>query len=299
MIEFLPWSKSVLEDSCAALKKGHFPILDIELGGMCNFRCIYCDSPDRTKLFSARDYICKLIESENIEWLFICGLGEPTFAENKVELLNLLSLCKKNNVKCSMFTNLISFDEELFSYIESDTLYVMFKLDSFQASIIKKIYGDESLDTNNLIKKIDRLLSLVKVKDNCTNVCASIVPTTLNCNELIDIVDFCKQHDIFPLLGDLENSGRGKDVYNKLKLSDAQLSKIKKHLDESYRIPICPSVLCGIHIMHDGTIAVDAFSGLSCHWFWLEEPSVQELNTVWNYSSYSVTMYKGWQACTR
>lgn len=287
MIEFLPWSKSVLEHSCGVLKNGHFPILDIELGGMCNLRCIYCDSPDRTKKFTAREYIYKIIDLAEIRWLFICGLGEPTFAENKNELINLLSLCKKNNVKCSMFTNMIDFDDELFSYIESDTLYVMFKLDSFHADVIKRIYGDKSLNADDLANKIKKLLSLVKVKDNCTNVCASIVPTTLNYEELIPIVDFCKRNNIFPLLGDLENSGKGRDVYSRLKLSDNQLAEIKKHMGDSYKIPICPSVLCGIHILHDGTIAVDEFSGLSCHWFWLEEPSVHELNAIWDYPSYN------------
>ena len=52
--------------------------------------------------------------------------------------------------------------------------------------------------------------------------------------------------NIFPLIGDLEDSGKGQNVYKKLKLSNEQLKIIKKELSNDYKIPICPSVLFGI-----------------------------------------------------
>ena len=59
------------------------------------------------------------------------------------------------------------------------------------------------------------------------------------------------------------------------------MQKIKQKTEEllgyEYRIPICPSVISGIHFDSDSYITVDAFSGLSCHWFWLEEPKTKRL----------------------
>ena len=52
MIEYLPWSKKLLDESISSYKNGIFSILDLELGGGCNLNCIYCDSPDRCKKFT-------------------------------------------------------------------------------------------------------------------------------------------------------------------------------------------------------------------------------------------------------
>ena len=285
MLEYLPWSKTVFERCCNDYSNGHFPVLDIELGGMCNLKCVYCDSPDRIKAFTAKADIYRFVESDRFQWLFICGLGEPTFSTNKDELIHLLDLCKKHNVKCSIFTNLTNFNDELFKYVEDEVLYVMFKLDSLKPDVITRLYGNPDIDIDSLQDKIKHLLSLVKIRNNCSNICASIVPTTENYEELPHLIDFCFENNVFPLIGDLEDSGLGKDTYKSLKLSDKQLSVIKAHFPEEYRIPICPSVLCGIHILHDGTVAVDELTGLSCHWFWLEEPKIYLMKKVWEYSS--------------
>lgn len=287
MIEYLPWSQKVLGESISSYKKGMFPILDLELGGGCNLNCIYCDSPDRTKNFISMNEVKELIQSDNFTWVFICGLGEPTFSENKEYLLDILELCRNHRVKCSMFTNLLNFDDRLFEYVKANVLYVMFKLDSFKEEKIKKLYGNQKISAERLQSNIKKLIGLAKEEDGYTNICASIVPTTLNFDELPDIITFCKDNNIFPLIGDLEDSGRGQDVYLELKLSDDQLKKIKELFDEDYSIPICPSVLCGIHILYDGTVALDKSTGLSCHWFWLTEPCVYRMKKVYEYTSFN------------
>lgn len=296
MIEYLPWSQKTFIEAVEKYKQGKFSILDIELGGMCNLKCVYCDSPDRSKRFTAQRDVHMLIESGVFSWLYICGLGEPTFAENKTELLRLLELCKQHHVKCSMFSNMTNFDDELFRYVEDGTLYVMFKLDSFDSNKISKLYG-AGIDVNNLQRKIEKLIDMVHVEDNCTNVCASIVPTQENYSELPQIIEYCEKHNIFPLIGDLEDSGRGSNVFTSLKISDEDLKIIKDKFKDKYEIPICPSVLCGIHILYDGSVAVDAFSGLSCHWFWLAEPDVKCFGKIWDYSctedvEYEILQYR-------
>lgn len=284
MIEYLPWSNKTLNIANYKYKNGHFSILDIELGGMCNLNCIYCDSPDRNKIFSSLERVNYMISTLQFDWIFICGLGEPTFSNNKNQLIRILEECKKHGIKCSIFTNLIEFDDVLYKYIYEDILYIMFKLDTFDPIKMKKIYRRDDIDYNMLNTKINKLTSFVKVQDNCTNICASIVPTTLNYDELPKIIDFCLKHNIFPLLGDLENSGKGQDVYDILKLNDKQLKSIKS-LFKDYIIPICPSVLYGIHILYNGSIAVDKETGLSCHWFWLEEPKIKILGDIKDYDN--------------
>ncbi|MBD5145458.1 MAG: radical SAM protein [Ruminococcus sp.] len=287
MIEYFPWSKKILEESISSYKNGMLPILDLELGGCCNLNCIYCDSPNRFKKFTSMNKVKEFIQSGHFTWIFICGLGEPTFAENKAYLLDILELCKKHGVKCSMFTNLLDFDDKLFDYVIDDVLYVMFKLDSFEEEKIKKLYGNQKINFEQLQDNIQRLIQMTKENDGYTNVCASIVPTTLNFDELPKIISFCDRNNIFPLIGDLENSGKGQDVYLELKLSDDQLNKVKHLFNEDYAIPICPSVLCGIHILHDGTVALDQSTGLSCHWFWLTEPCVYKMKNIFEFSSYN------------
>ncbi|WP_286154729.1 radical SAM protein [Thomasclavelia cocleata] len=285
MYEYLPWSKQVLDKAYIDYQSGNFSIIDAELGGICNLNCIYCDSPDRNKKSLSVDIIKKLLDTKQFEWLFICGLGEPAYGENKVQLIELLKSCRKNNVKCSMFTNLINFDEELFSYIELDVLYIMFKLDSFDENKLKLLYGNPNINYKDILNKIEQIASYVKIKDNCTNICASIVPTTINYKELPEVIKFCMSKNIFPLIGDLEDSGKGQNVYKKLKLSNEQLKIIKKELSNDYKIPICPSVLFGIHILYNGIVAVDKSTGLSCHWFWLTEPKIKYFKNIRDYQN--------------
>ena len=87
MIEYAPWSRKVLDESLRSYKNRVFNILDIELGGQCNYHCIYCDSPLRNKRCEVSiEKLRTAFAQKNIKWVFICGLGEPT-ANGNLELL--------------------------------------------------------------------------------------------------------------------------------------------------------------------------------------------------------------------
>ncbi len=275
MIEYLPWSKAVFEDCMSYYNSGEYVILDIELGGQCNYQCIYCDSP-RRDLFChiSLEKIEATFRDNRIKWAFICGLGEPTVNDNFQILTKILSFCEKYGAKCSIFTNLSNLNSVLEEYIKKQILYVMFKFDS--NDIVKNIslYGVPNVKQQ--LYNIDRVKRLVSVTNCCTNVAASIVPTQINKNDIIDIVKECLDCNIFPLIAELENSGVAQDYYSQLSLSVTELEQIRSEVNaftgEYYQIPVCPSVICGIHIRHDGNVTVDEHTGLSCHWFWLEEP---------------------------
>ena len=283
MLEYLPWSVDVLHDCWEQYNKTEkLNIIDIELGGACNFRCKYCDTPTYQKdIAYCLEDIEKLIIQSGVKWLFLCGLGEPTVGANMRDLKIILSFCKAHNVKCSAFSNIANFDDELFMYVEQEVLYPLFKLDSFDANLIKRIYNISDQLAAKQLGNVYRMPDVVKMDGHYTNVAASIVPSNDNFEELETIVSWCYANNIYPLIGDLEDAGKGQDEYRAMKVTDQNLLRLRKFIldrtGEEYRIPICPSVLFGLHISYDGFVVVDGVSGLSCHWFWLEEPKIKKL----------------------
>lgn len=283
MLEFLPWSKKLLRECLFRYKTQNvLSVLDVELGGACNFKCKYCDTPNYTQCIQfGLEEIEQLALDGKISWLYLCGLGEPTAGKNKQDFKILLRFCKKHGIKCSVFTNIAEFDDELFFYVEEQVLYPMFKYDSLKCETLCEIYNISRQLADKHLKNIERLSKLVVVKDGYTNICASIVPTNDNIEDLKDNILWCYEHNIFPLIGELEDAGKGQTEYYALKPSNAKLNELKEYINkvagEQYDIPICPSTLFGLHVDHDGLIAVDAISGLSCHWFWLSEPKIDRL----------------------
>ena len=283
MREYLPWSKVTLRDCIRDYKEGRFTILDLELSGACNYTCKYCDSPDRNKCFSVdTDILSSVLQDKQIKWIFICGLGEPTFGINYEKLIEILEISKQKGIKCSIFTNLSFLTKDLLEYIDQEVLYILFKLDSFKEDYIKKFYG-----TNNAINQLDNISELVKhviIRNGCTNIAASIVPNRYNKDEIPEIVSWCSEHDVFPLIAELEEAGKGELIFDELRLSKEELAKIKLDIllknAEEPRVPICPAMISGIHINNSGDITVDEATGFSCHWFWLKNPAIKRIGTL-------------------
>ena len=275
MIEYLPWSTQVYETCLKDYLNGNLSILDIELGGQCNYQCIYCDSPNREKkCIVSINQIEKLFAEHPIKWVFVCGLGEPTATGNLNILLEILKKCEIYNAKCSIFTNLSVLSKELEAYIKKGVLNLLFKYDSLDFVKAMKLYGTSNV--NKQIFNIEKIKKFVRIQDGKTNIAASIVPTQVNKGEIISIVKDCMQNGIYPLIAELEDSGEAHEYYNQLALSEEELIEIKKSVNEiikeEYIIPVCPAVICGIHVRYDGKVTVDDYTGLSCHWFWLQEP---------------------------
>ena len=148
MLEYLPWSTEVNESCHQDYLNGKLSILDIELGGQCNYQCKYCDSPNRKKKCSISiDQIEKLFnEYPSIKWVFVCGLGEPTANGNLEILLKILELCEKYQAKCSMFTNLSTLTKETEKYISKGILNLLFKYDSIDTNIVERLYGAKNVN---------------------------------------------------------------------------------------------------------------------------------------------------------
>jgi hypothetical protein len=280
MLEYLPWSVATLKKSLNKYCAGIFSSLDIELGGECNYHCVYCDSPDRKKTCAIHlEGLDALLSEGSFDWVYICGLGEPTHNGNYERFIELLRYCRKRGVKCSVFSNLSNLTPELQEYIKDGILHLQFKYDSNDFTIGRTLYGTERI--REQLNNITKAKQLAIAQNDTTNLAASIVPTRLNKDFILPIIEECLSAQIYPLLGELEPSGKGEVNYENLCLNKEELMGIKEGVEKltggSYEIPICPSVISGIHFSYDSFITVDKFSGLSCHWFWLAEPHVQNL----------------------
>ena len=251
MKEYLPWSEETLNTAIEKYRNGRFSILDIQLSGECNGNCTYCDSPDRNKMCTINfDALENLISKEDclFDWMFVCGLGEPLAGSNKEKFLYLLGLCEKYGIRCSTFTNGSLIDNQIISYVKKGVLFLMIKMDSFSVNIAEELYGSSVVARKNL-EAINVLFELAKtVKSDYCHIGASIVPTQKNVNEIPAIIEKCLAQGVFPLIAELEYSGKSiEDTYDDLHLTrDEHLilkDKIEQVLGEKYKVPVCPAVI--------------------------------------------------------
>jgi pyruvate-formate lyase-activating enzyme len=283
MLEYRPWSRAVMQRTLAAYREGRFTVFDLELSGACNLDCAYCDSPQRDifATWSLPD-IRRLCSGGQVEWLFVCGIGEPLVKPNYDRFVELLRLCYECGVKCSTFTNGVLIDGVIKEAVRNGTLSLLVKLDSLVPEIGDHIYGQQV--TTGILRNLEDLAELRCETGNTTNLGVSIVPTRLNVDEVPEIAEHCVNLNLFPLIGQLEDAGRAKTARRSIGLSDQEISamriRVSSQLHQDYIIPTCPAVIGGVHVGHGGKVIVDRFTGLSCHWFWLKEPRLQELTDI-------------------
>jgi len=291
MMEYKPWAKNDVQDLIKQSNQ-NLPILDIQLGGACNLRCAYCDTP-KYGLPCLIDLpsIEKLMNDGDIKWVYICGLGEPTEPTNLECLKQILQFCKEKNIKLSMFSNVLNIDKTLLDYIDNGTLHVLFKLDTFDKDKMAYLYGldkvrhlysDDPADI--MLRNYQDLKEVTHNKDGITNLGASIVPTSVNYKELPFIIEYCMENGIFPLIGQLEDAGICSKVYEELKVKEEDLIKYRNFISNTYGVdyemPICPATVSGIHITNTNKIILDQRTGLSCPWFWLDEPTLKIIGDI-------------------
>jgi MoaA/NifB/PqqE/SkfB family radical SAM enzyme len=284
MNQYKPWEieevKSILNQS-----NKNLPILDIQLGGACNLSCIYCDTPKYGLPCSVNlSAIEKLMNDGDIRWVYVCGLGEPTAPANLRHLKQILQWCKEKNIGLSMFSNMLNVDKELLDYIDDGTLHVLFKLDTFDKDKMTYLYGLDKGET--ILKNYQALKEVTHSQNGITNLGASIVPTSVNYNELPSIIDYCMENGIFPLIGQLEDAGRCSKIFKELEVSEKDLVKFRNYLSSTYGVqyemPTCPATISGIHITNTNKVILDKRTGLSCPWFWLDEPQIEVIGNIQN-----------------
>lgn len=284
MIQYKPWEKKEVNYLISESNK-KLPILDIQLGGACNLNCIYCDTPKYGLPCSVDlSSIEKLMNDVDIRWVYICGLGEPTAPANLRYLKQILQWCKQKNIGLSMFSNMLNVDKELLDYIDDDTLHVLFKLDTFDKDKMAYLYGQNKGDI--ILKNYQALKEVTHAENGVTNLGASIVPTSVNYNELPAIINYCMENGIFPLIGQLEDAGSCSKIFKDLEVKEDDLVKFRNYLSQTYGVdyemPTCPATISAIHITNTNNIILDKRTGLSCPWFWLDEPQLEVIGDIQN-----------------
>ncbi|MCH5166784.1 MAG: radical SAM protein [Erysipelotrichales bacterium] len=282
MMQYKPWEKNEVYSLIKESNK-NLPILDIQLGGACNLNCIYCDTPKYGHPCDVNlSSIEKLINDGNVKWVYICGLGEPTATPNLYHLKQILKLCKEKDIGLSMFSNILNIDDELVNYIDNGTLHVLFKLDTFDKNKMAHLYGKDKGDI--ILKNYETLNEVVHNQNGVTNLGASIVPTSINYTELPYIINYCMENGIFPLIGQLEDAGSCSKVYKELEVKEKDLIEFRNYISQvygvDYEMPTCPATIAGMHVTNTNKIILDKRTGLSCPWFWLDEPQLQIIGNI-------------------
>ncbi|MFH1450360.1 MAG: hypothetical protein ABIF92_00070, partial [archaeon] len=117
-----------------------------------------------------------------------------------------------------------------------------------------------------------------------TRLAASIVPTKLTADELPDVIEFCKKNTIFPKIGELENAGRARAVFDQYYLTQDELlalrEKVESVLGYQYCVATCPAAIASIHITNTGDAVVNKVTSLSCDWFLLNEPDMVKIGSI-------------------
>lgn len=284
MMQYKPWEKKEVNSLVAESNK-KLPILDIQLGGACNLSCIYCDTPKYGLPCSVDlSSIEKLMKDGEVSWVYVCGLGEPTAPANLRHLKQILQWCKQKNIGLSMFSNMLNVDKELLDYIDDGTLHVLFKLDTFDKSKMAYLYGQDKGDI--ILRNYQSLKEVTHAENGVTNLGASIVPTSVNYNELPTIIDYCMANGIFPLIGQLEDAGSCSKIFKDLEVKEGDLVKFRNYLSQTYGVnyemPTCPATISGIHVTNTNNIILDKRTELSCPWFWLDEPQLEVIGNIQN-----------------
>ncbi len=92
----------------------------------------------------------------------------------------------------------------------------------------------------------------------------------------------------FPLIGQLEDAGSCSKIFKDLEVKEEDLVKFRNYLSRTYGVnyemPTCPATISGIHVTNTNNIILDKRTGLSCPWFWLDEPQLEVIGNIQNMS---------------
>ncbi len=290
-------SRKINEEVENELICGYISCIDVQLGGGCNARCVYCDTPlyRETCEVNLRK-LEAMLKTGEIKYIFVCGLGEPTAPTNIGYFKDILRMADFYNAKVSAFSNCIHMDNELFDLINKGVYNVIFKLDSFDSTYRQKTYRISATLDTQMQKNIATLSAIAKNnKSSFTQVAASIVASNDNIDYIYNIVKFCIDNNIFPKIGLLENAGNSTETFNSKALSQLQIQQIQTFLKKEYGIDdlqalkMCPAVLGSIFISNKDRVSLVNGLATSCKWFGLEDNNKEKQHFITEYDAKEIS----------
>lgn len=301
MIQYLPWSREVLDNALKLQKNGNIPSLDIELTAKCTGACcIYCDSKPNVCEHGQPgeiDYLTieKMLldaKSHGLKWIYTCGLGEPL---EDGKFWNMIHFLKANDISLSMFSNGIFIrDVSTARELKEHNVNIILKMDTFDEANFDTILGGKGL-ASKIYAARDHLLEAGYGEQNgYTNLAFSIVPTSISIDGIPAVVAFAKKHGIFASIGELEQAGEviNNNLNKTLGISAGKIGNLKEiadaYIEGFYMRPICPCILTGVHIDNLGNCVVDKDTGFNCKWFLLKNPNTISLGNIQSESIFSL-----------
>ena len=280
---FWPYSEPVLNYCLKMMRRGRLIALDVQLGPACNANCKCCDSsvhkcnePNALNVRYVADLASDIwsnMEDKSMGYIpgFVCGLGEPTAPGNYEKFRSLVEATP--NVRWSFFTNGLTIDDWFLEYLVAGRIAPIIQLVSKDAKVIadsmrvSEKVAEQQLNNWQLIMEL-----LADCPSISGNVAASIVPTKMNQDEWCDLIDYAVSNGVFPLVGELEESGEAKgDFFNMQSPDRSALIDFRQWIYEEYgcdyTVPLCPAVLCAIHINNKNEVTVEPEYGFACGWF--------------------------------
>lgn len=190
----------------------------------CNLNCLHCymnannkSNENYDEIFSRfKNIICKL-KNMDINEILLTG-GECTISPIVMEILNY---CKDNNIKTSIFTNGIFFNEKILDYVDSYFISV---------DGLEKNHNYLRQNSNAYGRTIETIKKLVIFKKKVT---VQITITNKNINDLLPTIKKLYSLGVKNInISSLLNDGRSKS--NKIDYN-INLKKINKIVKDAYR----------------------------------------------------------------
>ena len=171
----------------------------VEPTNACNLKCRMCDYQGQFKgarsYLSSKDFESIIFQFLKIKELIFCGLGEPLFNENIVEMVRIAR--KKNIPFINLITNGTLLEEEILkSLIKSGLNRIQVSFHSADPEIAKRING-MSLEDHNLVRA--NILNAVKIRDALGSDLCIVINSVINIEnseDLFNLIDFCEDNKI-------------------------------------------------------------------------------------------------------
>ena len=214
--------------------------LRIQVTGRCNQNCIYCHSEGYSSgcaresfrdLLSVED-ISSIVEAASelgIRRVKITG-GEPLLRRDLVDVIRAISSIDGIE-DISMTTNATLFsDKNVEALYEAGLKRVNVSLDSLRKEVYERITQSKNFEAavNGLIK-CTKTFSLVKIN--------MVLLKGLNDGELLDMLDFARNHGAILQLIELVNTNKGENVFGEFSVNMEEVEKFlrEKALGYYYR----------------------------------------------------------------
>lgn len=204
------------EEISECLKNGHMLNPSIDLSNRCNLNCPYCYVEDKESIRKVRHHdelsyseileVINELHSCGARTINIVGAGEPTIDPDFEEIIEHIS---KKQIKTVLFTNGIRLYNEttLAKFLLKNNVSVVIKYNSSNPEIQDLLVGRQGY-TLKRDATIEMLIDLGFNSHYPTKLGIDVIVNKGNYREVPEILKWCRENNIYPIIGGYIPSGR-------------------------------------------------------------------------------------------